>query len=150
MKLFGSILLYAFLSLRVLGNEPNLTGEIHLMVEGIKTLEGNIGVLVFNKEEGFPLSPDKAILDLEIKVTSKTMKINLGKLPYGNYAIALVQDVNSNKTFDKNFIGIPKEPFGFSNNKSILFGLPNFNEASVSLAKETEETTIRLIDLSTF
>jgi uncharacterized protein (DUF2141 family) len=150
MKVISSFLFFVSLSLNALVSEPVSTGEIHLNVEGIKKLEGNIGVLVFNKEQGFPLEPEYAILDLEVKVTSNVMKINLGKLPYGNYAIALIQDINSNKMFDKNIIGIPKEPFGFSNNKSILFGLPNFNEATVSLSREREETTIRLIDLSTF
>ena len=33
--------------------------KIYLKVEGIKEIEGNIGILVFNKEDGFPESPEK-------------------------------------------------------------------------------------------
>ena len=37
-------------------------------------------------------------------------------LPEGIYAIALFVDANKNLKIDKNFLGIPKEQFGFSNN----------------------------------
>ena len=75
------------------------------------------------------------------------MKVALDKLPFGEYAIALIHDVNANKEFDKNLLGIPKEPFGFSNNKSIFFGLPNFKEASVVFDENNTETVIQLVDL---
>lgn len=122
-------------------------GELIVQIEGIKKVEGNIGLLVFTKDGGFPDQAQNAILELEIKVTSKNMEVNLGHLPYGEYAIALVHDVNANKALDKNLFGIPKEPFGFSNNKSIFFGLPDFEEAAVSFDSNQKATTIKLIDL---
>ena len=136
------------LMLSVLGfTEGKEKGELSIKVEGIKTIDGNIGILLFNQAEGFPDLADKAIINTKVKVTAKEMSIKLGELPFGKYAIAIVHDVNANKAFDKNFLGIPKEPFGFSNNKSIFLGLPNFNEASVALDQSKKETTIKLIDL---
>ena len=129
----------------LISSPPPTEGEFIIHVEGIKEVEGNIDLLVFNKNTGFPEKAEDAFMKLEVKVTSKAMKVNIGSLPFGNYAIALIHDVNANKELDKNMLGIPKEPFGFSNNKSIFFGLPNFEEAAVSFNSEYEETVIQLI-----
>ena len=50
------------------------------------------------------------------------------EIPNGFYAIALFIDVNGNKKLDKNFLGIPKEQFGFSNNADIQAKNPSFNK----------------------
>ena len=91
-----------------LNSVPVKEGELIIHIEGINKVEGNIGVLIFNKDDGFPTEAEKAIVELEVKVTSKEMKLNIDKLPFGDYAISLVHDVNSNKVLDKNFLGIPK------------------------------------------
>lgn len=143
---FPLLLLLIPLLLSFTGGENN-QGELFIKVEGIKKVQGRIGILLFNKEGGFPENAENAILNTKVEVTSKNMRINLGSLPFGKYAIAIVHDVNSNEEFDKNMLGIPKEPFGFSNNKSIFFGLPDFEEAAVQLNAAERETTIKLIDL---
>lgn len=122
-------------------------GNLLICVEGIKKMEGNVGILVFNKKEGFPDNEKHAIINKKVKVDSLQMNISLENLPYGEYAIALVHDVNANREFDKNIIGIPKEPFGFSKNKSIYKGLPDFNEASIRLDQEHLKVPIQLISL---
>lgn len=50
-------------------------------------------------------------------------------LPYGEYAITLFIDFNGNKKFDKNFLGIPKEQYGFSNNVMGRMAPPTFDQA---------------------
>ena len=32
----------------------------------------------------------------------------------GKYSIAVIQDLNENRKLDTNFLGIPKDPYGFS------------------------------------
>jgi uncharacterized protein (DUF2141 family) len=121
--------------------------QLYLTISGIKEVKGKLGLLVFNKEEGFPENPERAILELEVIVTATEMRVSLGTLPYGEYAIALVHDKNANKMLDKNLLGIPKEPFGFSNNRSILRGIPNFKDAAFTFSEERKEAKIRLINL---
>lgn len=122
-------------------------GTLCLQVHGLKKIEGNIGILVFNREGGFPMTKEHAVLNKKVKVNALTLEIDLEDLPYGKYAIAIVHDINSNKVFDKNFLGIPTEPFGFSNNKSIFRGLPDFQEASIELNQKRIEAKIKLIHL---
>jgi uncharacterized protein (DUF2141 family) len=54
-------------------------------------------------------------------------------LPPGEYAAVAFQDVNGNGILDKNFLGIPKEPFGFSNGARGSAGPPKFSAAAVTL-----------------
>lgn len=142
------ILLVAFFPL-FLSSVTNKTskGTLVVKVEGIKKVEGKIGLLVFTSSAGFPDKKDEAILSKEVQVNKPQLSISLPELPYGNYAIAVVHDVNANNKLDRTIIGIPKEPFGFSNNKSILKGLPDFEEASLRLDNQNSETVIRLVDL---
>ena len=50
-------------------------------------------------------------------------------LPEGTYAIALFVDANENLKIDKNFLGIPKEQYGFSNNAMGKLSGPSFEQA---------------------
>src|SRR3546814_11344781 len=42
----------------------------------------------------------------------------------GRYSVALYHDENGNKEFDKDFLGIPSEGYGFSKNPGLRFGVP--------------------------
>ena len=52
------------------------------------------------------------------------------KLPKGKYLVSIYLDKNFNNKMDYNFLGIPKEQYGFSTNKTIRFRKPSFDEAS--------------------
>ena len=56
-------------------------------------------------------------------------------LTAGEYALLVYHDENSNGQLDRNFIGIPKEPVGFSNGYRPK-GPPNFRKAAFRLADD--------------
>ena len=62
---------------------------------------------------------------IELKESHKFV-INV---PEGIYAIALFIDANKNMKIDKNFLGIPKEQYGFSNNAMGTLSAPSFEQA---------------------
>lgn len=65
-------------------------------------------------------------------------------LPAGTYAVLVFSDRNDNQELDKNFIGIPIEPIGFSNDYEPR-GPPQFDKASFVLqADERRVMTIGL------
>lgn len=43
----------------------------------------------------------------------------------GTYRVRVFQDLNGNEEMDKNFMGIPREPYGFSNNVKPNMGPPD-------------------------
>jgi uncharacterized protein (DUF2141 family) len=62
------------------------------------------------------------------------MKAGLGravvpKLPEGKYAMLAYCDKNGNGKLDENLLGVPKEPYGFSNGKAGKYEL-SFAEAA--------------------
>ncbi|SOD99068.1 DUF2141 domain-containing protein [Spirosoma fluviale] len=64
-------------------------------------------------------------------------------VPPGRYAVSIYQDVNTNGKLDQNFIGIPKEPFGFGNNYR-PFGKPKFESCIVEFNAGSKPETIKL------
>jgi len=74
---------------------------------------------------------------------TKSFKENIDKnnftkiisLPKGKYLIQLYIDENLNDKMDSNFLGIPKEQYGFSSKEIIRFRKPKFEEASFDLKK---------------
>ena len=72
------------------------------------------------------------------EIELQNFEIN-GMLPHGEYAISLFVDSNGNKKIDKNFLGIPKEQYGFSNNVMGRMSAPTFNQAKFLVAGPTTQ-----------
>lgn len=79
----------------------------------------------------------------QVKVTGTTVTILFDNLPAGEYAFSIFQDVNDNGVLDTNLFGIPREPWGFSNNARGRFGPPDF-EAARFMVSGTKEMTVLL------
>jgi uncharacterized protein (DUF2141 family) len=60
----------------------------------------------------------------------------------GRYAAIAFPDENSNGKLDRNFLGLPTEPYGFSNNAQGFLGPPTFGAAAIALVGGNE--TVRL------
>ena len=63
-------------------------------------------------------------------------------VPAGDVALLVYVDENNNGVLDKNFIGIPKEPLGISNNYRPK-GPPSFSRAAFAIA-ENESASIKI------
>lgn len=109
------------------------TGTIQLEVQNIKASKGSIKVAIFGAEEDF-LVDEKAIQGHSVSTTnSNKLIIKLDDLPFGTYAIAIYQDINDNNKLDTNLFGVPKEPYGFSNNARSKWGPPDYQIAKFEL-----------------
>lgn len=62
----------------------------------------------------------------------------------GTYAIAIYHDKNANRHFDKNFLGLPSEPYGISNNPPINFGPPSLEASAFKVDGALVPISIRL------
>ena len=118
------------------------TGSIHILVEGVDEIEGQIGILLFDNKEGFPTERSKAFKEVLIPLEEKRLEFSFHDLPYGNYAIAIMHDDNMNDVLDSNIFGIPKEGVGTSNNVKTFMRAPRFDEAMIVLDQPSMNTTI--------
>lgn len=122
------------------------TVEVHTLtvtVDNIKTMEGSIEVGLFNQDGKF-LEKNEAYKSVSVKVTSITETVVIENLPKGTYAISLYHDINGNGICDRNFMGIPKEPYGFSNNFKPKFSAPTFADCTFDV-EANHSMTIDLI-----
>lgn len=102
----------AFCSLALATATATATENLSVTVSNVKVGKGNVRVGLFDQEDGFP---NGKIFRGEV-ATSKTGAVTVvfKDLEPGVYAVSVFQDLNGNKKLDKNFVGIPKEPYGFS------------------------------------
>lgn len=76
-------------------------------------------------------------------VRDGTVTFEIG-LPPGRYALSVLQDMNGNRKLDTNFIGIPTEASGSSNDAPARWSAPKFKDAVFTVGDEPVNLTIRL------
>jgi uncharacterized protein (DUF2141 family) len=112
------------------------TGTVDVKVTQIDVKEGGKIKIGIYDSKGFPLLGKEIDgIDIEVKETSAAYVFK--NIPAGKYAIAAFQDSNVNGELNKNMFGVPKEPYGFSNNKYGRFGPPNFEDVSFDVKEDT-------------
>jgi uncharacterized protein (DUF2141 family) len=65
-------------------------------------------------------------------------------VPAGTWAVLAWQDENGNNELDRNLIGIPKEPYGFSRDARGKFGPPSFEDAAIEVGAGSATANLRL------
>ena len=83
-------------------------------------------------------SKEKNCISTSEEINRNNAQTNV-KLPLGEYAITLFVDFNGNKKIDKNILGIPKEPYGFSNNVIGNMSAPTFDQAKFLISGPTTQ-----------
>ena len=123
-------------------------GTVEVTIEGITATDGLIYASLFSSANGFPGARELAIANQSVPASDSSNGILVLKfleIPAGTFALSIMHDANANGKLDTNFMGIPKEDYGFSQNPDSLFGPPSFDKAAVSLAAgETQQLTIKL------
>ena len=119
---------------------------LRIHVDGLRNSTGNIGTVVFTSSQGWPEDLSKTFRHgpAPIPPGQRQGTAVWENLPPGDYGVAAIHDENSNHKLDRNFIGIPKEGFGFANNPHVGFGPPAFKQAIVHVQCPVTETTIHL------
>lgn len=104
--------------------------ELTMKITGIKQGKGDILIAVFNAEEGFPSDTKKAVELLRATPVDGIAELTVKTLAPGTYAVSLFQDTNGDGLLNTNFLGIPKEGYGVSNNAFNTFSAPTYKDAS--------------------
>jgi uncharacterized protein (DUF2141 family) len=120
------------------------TGDLIIVVRELKSTEGQVGILVFNKKDGFPADREMAVRDVLLPIKNGVIQYTFSGLPFGEYAVAVMHDENKNNELDTNFFGIPKEGNGVSNNVVNPLGPPKFQKAVFSLNQKSHAIEINM------
>jgi uncharacterized protein (DUF2141 family) len=76
------------------------------------------------------------------KAAGSLVRLRIPDLLPGTYAVKIFHDADNDGTLDTNWLGIPSEPYGFSNDAMGSFGPPSFEQARFNVGGEP--TTIRI------
>lgn len=119
-------------------------GNIHVTITSLKSTQGSLLVCLYKTSEGFPADPKKAWKTAKVAVSGTSVDYRFFDIPFGSYAIALAHDENGNDKVDTNFMGIPKEGIGMSNNARGSFGPPKFADAKFEHVKGETQMVIKV------
>ncbi len=140
-KLSALILLHIFTTIG-LSKAQQVTTTIK--ITGIRSTKGKIVIAVFRDQQGF--DQEKAwknfVFDKN-SISNRNMTVAI-KLDPGTYGLTLMDDENANGKMEKNFIGIPKEGFGFSNFFLQKMKKPVFDDFKVQLKADQNKVDIKV------
>ncbi len=117
--------------------------DINIEVQNLKNITGKVSIGLYNKSENFPII-SKVYKGVHLDIDSDTLFYTFKKIPDGIYAVSVFHDENSNSKLDKNFLGIPKEGYGFSNNAKATLLVPSFNDAKFKISTQTVNLNIKM------
>ena len=121
------------------------TSEATLKIKftGIRNSKGLIAIGINSSPEGWPRKPHMDPNWKKINIVDGVFIATVENLPYGTYAISVLDDENSNLEMEM-FMGIPKEGWGFSKNPPFKLSAPKFDECSFRLDQPLKQITIDL------
>ncbi len=136
-------LFLSIFSLLVVLSGPAFAAELNVTVSGLRSNLGEVHVALYDDADRFP-EDGKYLISSAISATAGEVTVAFKDLAAGNYALAVYHDENGNNEFDQGIFGVPLEGYGFSNNASVFFGPPDFEEAAVTLAEPAADIKIRM------
>jgi uncharacterized protein (DUF2141 family) len=127
--------------------EPAATGGgvgvLTVVPLGLEKNQGSVMISLINSEAAFD-DDEKPLRSAIVKVENKRARAVFEDVPHGDYAVKIFHDENSNQKLDTNFVGMPKEMFGFSNNALGRFGPPSYEQARFRFDSEAVTVEIEM------
>lgn len=110
-------------------------------VTDIEAVEGEMKIGLYASEDNWLR---KTYAGKSVKISRNTCEVVFAGIPYGEYAISIYQDKNTNGKLDMNGMGIPKEKSAASNQAPAFFGPPKWKRAAFNITKNEQTITIKL------
>lgn len=110
-------------------------------VTDLRKQQGDLVLGVFNTTKGFPTDDKKSVAWGKKKADAETV-VFTAEVPPGDYAASVLHDQNANGRMDKNWLGIPSEGYGVTNNPKPKRRAATFKEATFTVPPEG--TTVKI------
>ena len=134
------LFLRVFALLFVLGTAVPALAQcrLEIRISGFRKRTGQVYLGLYRQQEGFPGTVSRAFLHEQMAVpASGDAVFRLSEVPAGTYAVSVFDDEDGNGKMKTNWLGIPLEGVGVSNNVRSHFGPPHFRDAAVQLSRDT-------------
>lgn len=117
--------------------------KIITQISNVRSDRGVCEVCLFNNANSFSGEGGAPVTCVQSPIKNGTSQALFENIPVGVYAVMVFHDANTNKKLDKNFLGIPKEGYGASQNKLPFASAPTF-EANKFTVSDKSVTTVRI------
>lgn len=108
-------------------------GSVTVTVEDFDAAEGQLLVALFRAQDGFPSDPDRAAQKRVVQLSGVPDPIRFEGVPAGAFAVSVFHDLDSDFELDTNWLGIPSERWGVTNDAEGWLGPPKFSKARLVL-----------------
>jgi len=115
--------------------------NLKVKVHNIQDVKGSLKLAIYDREDHFLKD---AVTWGDTLIIDNIASFTFYDLKEGTYAVSIFHDENDNGKLDANFIGIPSEPYAFSNNAKGKFGPPSFEDCQIEVKRGEKEITIKL------
>lgn len=117
--------------------------DLKVRVTGAAKPKGSVVVCLWRDGSGFPDCAKNAPLAKQVVPAAASVEVTFHGIAPGDYAVSAIHDANGNGKFDRDFMSIPTEWIGTSNNPKLGLGPPVFSAAVIKITGNSE-TMIRL------
>jgi uncharacterized protein (DUF2141 family) len=118
---------------------------LHFTILNIRNSLGTVDCALFDSPKGFPADTlHSAFRLVAMKVPNREAHCDFDDIPPGTYAVVVLHDENMNGRIDYNWLGVPREGYGFSNDARGKMGAPSFEQAAFVYDGKALELTVTL------
>jgi uncharacterized protein (DUF2141 family) len=126
----------------ILLNVAAQAGELVVTVNDVDVHTGQLKMAVFDSADAWN-GKARAIAQQARPATAASIEFRFADLPGGTYAISVMHDENDNGALDSNFLGMPTEGYGFSNDPQVM-RKATFEEAAFEVGADGARIAMHL------
>lgn len=113
--------------------------DLIVNITNIQSSDGEVGCALFSASGNFPTGQGDVSTQWRAADAAGVRCVFENVAP-GAYAVSASHDLNGNRETDTNFVGIPREDWGVSNNVRPTLRAPTFDEAQIVVAADGDTT----------
>jgi uncharacterized protein (DUF2141 family) len=121
----------------------NQIGDLTVYVVGLKSNKGKLKIALSGTKENYKKTKN-AFRGVAATIKNNKSEWLFKNIPYGEYAVKMYHDQNGNNKFDRNFLGLPKESYAFSNNAKANLGPAKWEDAKFDFKSKNMTIEIKI------
>ena len=119
--------------------------DLAVHIENLRNSEGDIRVALHQRVDGVDFPDDAgAVAGTFSRAVAGSMRFVFTDLPPGEYALAAFHDQDADGQLGTTVLGIPTEPYGFSNNARGFMGPASFTSAAITVSADDAALSITI------
>jgi len=117
---------------------------LQIQISGLESAQGKVMLSIYNTADSYmQIEKAQVLRAIEVRGT-QNINVSINDLPAGEYAVSCYHDLNGNGKLDKNLVGIPAEPYAFSNNVRPKFRAATWEETRFYLNAQGNTIALKL------